>query len=195
MARFNVQNGSEEDVQQSESPQPQARSEVISFEGWQKLGYDVDALERLNMKYKPRMVIRIINEHNPEDAEEFIVRRSDPMLMGDLNDSMILSSLARLSAVQKMTEKDFEGLSEEELSTLFDVGQRLEDIKAGEEYNCLAASKCLLKPKIPHQIIADVLPMEIIKLIADVGIGGATDVDQSVSGFRIEITGQSLAAR
>lgn len=172
-------------------PKSEYHAEIISIENLKAYGIQIPSVAQLKMKYKPAAVISFINTNDETDRTDLLCRRIDPLTYNKLADTTFINYVARLVEVQELVKDKVssEGgqVDVDELADLLDPDRLLES-KFSEDITAYAiASHCIVVPRIPIGQILYVLPISFVNVVSEFCVGGVTEFDELIDGFRIEI--------
>ena len=163
-------------------------AEVISIENLKAHGIQIPTVQQLKLKFKPAAVVSFINTQDETDRTDLLCRRMDPLTYNKLSDQNFVRYLATLVEKQDFVEKEFEvSPSVSELIARLDPDSVLESKYAADLTAYAIAAHCIVAPRIPIRQIVYVLPISFVNVVSEFCVGGVTEFDELIDGFRIEI--------
>lgn len=166
-------------------------AEIISIENIKAHGIQIPSVEQLKLKFKPVAVISFINTQDETDRTNLLCRRIDPLTYNKLSsETTFINYIAKLVEIRDFVQaKDLESgtVDVAELADLLDPDRILES-KFSEDLTAYAiAAHCIVAPRIPIRQILYVLPIAFVNVVSEFCVGGVTEFDELIDGFRIEI--------
>ena len=186
-----IREGSNPNVKTSETeiPKSEYHAEIISIENMKAHGIQIPSVEQLKMKFKPAAVISFINTEDETDRTDLVCRRIDQLTYNKLADQNFVRYVAKLVEIRDFVEKESESgeVDIAELTDLLDPDRILES-KFSEDITAYAiAAHCIVAPRIPIRQILYVLPISFVNVVSEFCVGGVTEFDELIDGFRIEV--------
>ena len=173
-----------------DTPKSGFHAEIISIENLKAHGLQIPSVEQLKLKFKPVAVVSFINSSDETDRTDLLCRKIDPLTYNKLSDQNFVRYLAKFVEVQdflKAKASETEKVDAAELAAVLDPDRILES-QFSEDITAYAiASHCIVLPRIPLSQILYTLPISFVNVISEFCIGGVTEFDELIDGFRIEI--------
>jgi len=169
-------------------PTSEYHAEIISLENLKAHGIQIPTVQQLKLKFKPAAVISFINTEDETDRTDLLCRRIDPLTYNKLSDQNFVRYLATLVETQDFVEKELEvSIEVAELVARLDPDSVLESKHVADLTAYAIASHCIVVPRIPVRQILYVLPITFVNVVSEFCVGGVTEFDELIDGFRIEI--------